>query len=621
MCQCSVASVGTASTGRGARTRLLSRTACDRVAPTDRALVRLMVSLMDESSIRRHVQAMLDAEIIAVDTETTGLNVKDGRDYGMGISVAYRHPILGIMSAYFPFRHEQDNIDKNFLPLIETVLIDKPLVFHNLKFDLFVLKGFGIEPKGKLYDTAGLQHFVNEELRSKKLDALAARYKLPRKLDTVKRWADIFGWSAVPANIMAPYACRDAEITLELFEILWPKVREEELASLVPTERRFTRLLYDMEARGVRVNRDFCLSKADEGHRIMGSIEQSLGWKPSSSVALGEFLLGELGLPVLAWTQLDSEGNRTEKSKPSFTKKEMEQYDELLQAIDRPEARLVLEYRGWQKAVSSLYSALLELSSPDGRVRCSFNQYGTKTGRLSCEKPNLQQIPRASTKPWNGDAKLSFLATEGYELYGYDYSQLEFRLAAAYGQERWLLDTFNDPEADVFTTMAERIGVPRQTVKTFTYGTLYGAGLAKTAQTLNRPVEEISAQYADFKASISGIKSVSDLATRRAKSNGFVRYWTGRRRHFPFNEGHHKAFNSLLQGGGAEVVKRAMIRIDDDERIDKNECRIVLQVHDEIVFEIKHGCREKYEPLIREHMTNFPEFGVTLAVDGKVWNK
>lgn len=575
---------------------------------------------MDETSVQRHIDAMMDAEVIAVDTETTGFLVKDGRDYCMGVSVAYRLGILGIVSAYFPFRHQgPGNLDLAYVDSLSRVLRSKPLVLHNGKFDLHSLATLGIDlinSDNKIYCTVNIAHMVNEEWPSKSLEYVSQTLlkKGKEKSAELEGWITAFGWGSVPAGLMAKYACVDAERTLEVFEILWPMMREQELVPLWPIERRFLRLLTKIERRGVSIDSDFCSSKASYGRSRMAEIANDLGYETIGPNALQDLLIDRLALPVLA---------RSEKTdKPSFTKKEMEEYDLMLQKVDSPVARLILEYRGWQKAVTSLYEPLLELVSPDGRVRANFKQHGTRTGRLSCAEPNLQQIPRQSDKEWNGDAKRSFRASDGYDLYGYDYSQLEFRLAAAYGREKWLLDVFNDESRDVFSELAERISETRQSSKTYVYCTMYGGGKGKVALTLGKDISAIEENYALFRESIAGIRHVSEVAQKRAKERGFVKYWTGRRRHFPYTEGHHKAFNSLLQGGGAELVKRAMIAIDDDvENIPHDVARIVLQVHDEIVFEIKEGYREQVEPFIVKHMTNFPEFGVQLKVEGKVWNK
>lgn len=572
---------------------------------------------MDEASVDKHISAMLSADFVVMDTETTGLKVNDGRDYLMGIACAYRLGPLGIMSAYFPFRHEDGNLDRATIYKLKTVLDSKPVVFHGAKFDIPSLRTIGLDlnPDAKVFCTINMAHMADEELFSKELDYLAKRWFGLEKTDDVKKWADVFGWKSVPVGMMGPYARNDCEILLPVFEKLVQDLKDQELLQLWPTERRFLRLLADMEARGVRVNQAFAREKIAQGEEAMAKLEAELGWSPTSSTALAKFLLEDMGLPVL---------KRSAKTgKPSFDKATMEKYEELLEELapGNKTVRMVLDYRGWQKAVSSLYRPAVELVSPDGRIRPNFKQHGTKTGRLSCEKPNLQQVPRASSKPWNGDSKRTFIAREGRELWGYDYSQLEFRLAVAYGgpSVEWLKEVFNDPDRDVFSELAARIGEERQTVKTFVYLTLYGGGLDRAALSLGKPKEQIESAYYAFKESISGIKDAAKTAQKRAKAVGYVRYWTGRRRHFRLEDGHHKAFNSVLQGGGAEVVKHAMIAIDDDPRLDKDRCAIVLQVHDEIVFEMDPSYREYAEPIIKYHMTNFPQFGVQFAVEGKNW--
>jgi DNA polymerase-1 len=345
----------------------------------------------------------------------------------------------------------------------------------------------------------------------------------------------------------------------------------------------------------------------------MFDIEDQLDFKPTAA-NLGPVLFEDLGFPVL---------ERSKKTnKPSLNKKVMEEYDRMLEASGNPLAQLVLEYRGWQTACGLLYEPTLRLLSPDGKIRTNYKQHGTVTSRLSSSGPNMQQIPRKGEKEWNGDAKTMFTTgCDCCELWGFDYSQLEFRLSAAYGGEAWLLKTFSDPDADVFTEMSLRIGAPRQTCKTFTYANLYGAGLDKIAYTLGRPSHEIESIYENFLGSISHIKSASKRASRLAEQRKFVRYWTGRRRHFAWDDGYHKAFNSLLQGGAAELVKHAMLSCREvEDNSTHGDCRMVLQVHDEIVFRIRKGTIDKYRPEIVERMVNFPQFGVPLAVEGKIWN-
>ena len=569
---------------------------------------------MDLADVKRHVVAMADAPYIAVDTETTGFDVKTGKDYLTGISIAYRLGPLGIFSAYFPLRHESDNLPVDeTLALLKPILRDKILIFHNRKFDLFSLKTIGItEFNAMHYDTILMAHIVNEEWPSKQLDWLGKKLlKQGKDRDEIELWTKKMklGWASVPPNIMEPYAKQDAEITLQLFEIFSGDFQREDLTDLWPDEVAFNTTLYTMESEGVGVNIPFCEKKVAIGEERMDSIESILSFKVSSNKELGEFFFDELKMPVLKLTP---------GGKPSLDKHVMEDYEDMLEASDNPVASLVLEYRGWQKSVSSLYRPMLELND-NGLVRCNFKQHGTKTGRLSCEKPNLQQIPRKTDKEWNGDARQAFNAGDDeFDLIGYDYSQLELRLATSYGQEHRLIEEFLKDDADPFTAYSQIIGATRQETKTFFYANIYGAGVSKIAYTLGRPIDETKEIHDRFLSSIPGINRASRRAADLANSRGYVRYWTGRRRHFPYRENTYRAFNSILQGGAAELVKQAMLKM---RQIENDDIKMVLQIHDEIVFKVRRGTLDRYDSRIREIMTDFPQFGVRFAVESKVWNQ
>jgi DNA polymerase-1 len=531
-----------------------------------------------------------------------------------------------ILSDYFPYRHPdvENNLPQETMVELFDILTDghASLIFHNRKFDLHSITTLGSWARDRIlndsvvqYDTMMLAHMMNEELPSKELDWLSKVFLNDQKDEDLKNFASAFGWGNVPSHLMYRYACHDTELTYRLFDIFWPRVVEQDMDHLWEIEQQFTTMLYRMEREGVLIDKETTQKFLNQGLERMEIIEAELGFKPSSPISLGAYLLDELGLPVLSTS--------TKTGKPSFAKDTMADYEDILSAKDDPSATLILEYRGWQKATSSLYLPLLERVSPDGRIRTTYKQQGTVTSRLSSAKPNLQQVPRASEKPWNGKAKTCFKAPEGFVLMGYDYSQLEFRLAAAYGQEQYLIDEFAKDGADPFKPMTERVygeftQEGRYKIKTKTYATIYGAGMAKVAAQLGMTEEEIGPQYARFKASIPGIISLSNQVSALVAERGFVKYWTGRRRHIKDKKTSYKAFNSLLQGGGAEVVKRAMISCRE---LECDDLKIVMQVHDEIVFCIREGCVEKFEPEIIKRMTNFPEFPVRFAVEGKVWNK
>jgi DNA polymerase-1 len=362
-------------------------------------------------------------------------------------------------------------------------------------------------------------------------------------------------------------------------------------------EADFIRLMAKIKQRGIKINVPFSQKKAIEGTKVLNQIRNELGWNPGSPKQLGEYLIDDLGLPVL---------KTTPGGAPSFDKEALAEYELHLEATGNPIAKKVLEYRGWQKTVSSNYQAYLDLMDDDQILHPNYKVHGTRTGRLSCEKPNLQQIPRSNPKPWNGDVKKAFIV-RGPDLfhYSFDFKQVEFRLAAAYAKEKELLEIFNSG-ADIFTEMAMRLQRPRHQIKTFVYSTLYGAGKAKVALVLGMPREESDLLYDEYHGTWPGFKQISEKATKLATNDGYIDYWTGRRRHLGKGEA-HKAFNSIIQGGAFEIVKRRMLALQQEP--------IVLQVHDSITCEADSSYDTDRIKKVMEDVPESNTFGVKFEVD------
>ncbi len=563
-----------------------------------------------------------NAIIIAVDTETTAQDLRDGRGHAIGLSISFEN-IDDQYSTYFPIKHKNGtNISWVWHMDIKNMLENhRRIIFHNAKHDIESLATIQIKIENPFYDTMLMAHMVDENFWSKSLDALTkARLNDDGKQrsEVMNQFLKIMTWADVTPELIWEYAAYDADLTLRLFNDIIIDFAsqgfEDGETTLWDYEQKFILALSAMERRGVLIDKQLCLNESVKGKQRMAEIKKELRLNPGSTKDLEHLLIKVLKLPILALTP---SGN------PSFNRAAMENYETLLAEIDSPVATLVLEYRGWQKTVSSNYDAYLDLLSPDGRLRPNYKIHGTITGRLSCEKPNLQQIPRQSSNDWNGNLKNAFIAKEGYTLVELDYSQIEFRLAAAYSLDSNLIDTFNSGE-DIFTSMAEELGMQRQSVKTLTYATLYGGGL-KRLSFLFKVTEDEAKELRDrYFNAYPGLKKIAQQAASNAKKTSYIKYWTGRRRHFnnPQQEA-HKAFNSLIQGGAAEIVKRALINCYDEFNDDSN-CRLLLQIHDALIFEIKDGQVEEYAEKIKAIMMspkNVPDFGVKLDVAWNVWGQ
>lgn len=386
-------------------------------------------------------------------------------------------------------------------------------------------------------------------------------------------------------------------------------------ATLWETEQDFIRLIARIKERGIKIDTEFSRKKAIEGTGILHRISSELGWNPGSPQQIGKYLIDDLGLPIL---------KRTPAGKPSFDKEALEEYELYLDATGDETAQKVLTYRGWQKTVSSNFQSYLDLMDENEILHPNYKVHGARTGRLSCEKPNLQQIPRESVKPWNGDVKKAFITREDHlfidlwraeqrkksisgrtKLRTFDFKQVEFRLAAAYAREKELLDLFNSG-ADIFTEMSLRLGRPRHQIKTFVYSTLYGAGKAKVALVLKMPRSESDELYDEYHGTWPGFKKMAEKATNLASRDGYIEYWTLRRRHLSKGEA-HKAWNSLLQGGAFEIVKRRMLALANEP--------IVLQVHDSITIEDDDNCEIDRIKRTLEAVPEANQLGVKFEID------
>ena len=557
---------------------------------------------------------------IAVDTEATGLNVASREDQCIGVSIAavvddtaYSH--------YFPFNHPTgDNCSAEVLNLLKQTLEgDNTLVFVNAQFDILSLETIDIyTDHTDIIDVSAMAHLINENKPyNKGLDSLAQYYlKVDGKvkdpeIDKEKKT----GWQNTTWQQMWDYAVLDAVLTWRLWDLLRNTRQWQEVEDVVwPHKQELIRVLLSMKRHGVRIDVQLAQQYVQRGEIRMNQIEKELGINPASPKQMKKLLIDDLGLPVVKQS--------AKTGAPSFDKEAMGTYDLMLEKLENPVAKLIKEFRGWQKAVSASYRPYIDLVDIDGRLRCSYRLHGTATGRLSCAEPNLQQIPKSSDKEWNGKVKECFIPEDGYTLINADFSQLELRLATAYAGEEELKTVFNEGR-DIFTEMSKQLDMSRHDTKTLVYSMQYGAGEQRlmNAFGVDKPTaKQIRQNYFN---TYPHFRRLNERCTAKVEETGEIRIWSGRVRHFEHRNDAYKAMNSLIQGGGADIVERIMVKCFQE--LEGPECRMLLQVHDSITFEVKESVVPQYIEKIRTLMENVNaitgdvSFDVRFAVEVDNW--
>ena len=588
-------------------------------------------------------QIVLDPTVeIAVDTETTGLHVATGEDFCIGVSYA------GVLSDgtpfkdYLPFAHEAGGNYGNETRLKLDWLLtqqERKIIFANAQFDILSLQTIGVDTEHTDWvDICAMSHLINENWpKNKGVDALAQFYlREPGKIvDKFVEEEKRSGNRTITPEQMYDYAVMDAVSTWRIWnELRTNPIWESLPESIWPHKQELTTVLLAMKRRGVRIDTELATEQIALGEAAQKRVAIELGYpavprKPTKMypnpdldplpvlgpTALNEIFIERLGLPVVKAS--------SKTGKPSFDKEVMAEYDEMLERLDSPEAKLVKEYRGWQKAVSAAYRPYVERLELDGRLRCSYKLHGTVTGRFSCSEPNLQQIPKTSDKVWNGRVKECFIAQEGYTLINADFSQLELRLGTAYAGEESLKQVFAEGR-DIFTEMSGSLGFDRQTTKTFVYSTQYGAGPPRIMSAFGVDEAHAKAMLRNYRNTYPRFAAFSKRCAEAAERDMQIRIWSGRYRHFQYSNESFKAMNSVIQGGAADIMERVMVQVYR-ELDSEEECRMLLQVHDSITFEVKTELVDDYIPRIKACMEDVARavghdlFDVKFAVEVERW--
>lgn len=593
--------------------------------------------ILEEKDLERWLDKLARAPLYALDTETTSLDYMVAELVGLSFATAPGE------AAYLPIGHDyvgapqqldREQVLAKLKPLLEDPGSRK--VGQNLKYDMSVLANAGINLQGVAYDTMLESYILNSVGSRHDMDTLALKHLGHATISFTEiagKGARQLTFNQIPLEQAAPYAAEDADVTLALHETLWPQLEEQDgpRAVFQEIEMPLLTVLSRIERDGVLIDSEFLRKKSTalakriaeletEAHELAGG-EFNLG----SPKQLQEILFEKQGLPVL---------KKTPKGQPSTAEEVLQEL-----ALDYPLPKLILEHRSLSKLKSTYTDKLPKQVNPEtGRVHTSYHQAVAATGRLSSSDPNLQNIPIKSEE--GRSIRQAFIAPEGFSIVAADYSQIELRIMAHLSQDKGLLEAFARGEdihrataAEVFDVEPEAVSDhQRRNAKAINFGLIYGMSAFGLARQLGIPRDEAQHYIHTYFARYPGVEAYMENTRNKAAELGYVETLYGRRLYLP--EIHSKngmrrkaaertAINAPMQGSAADIIKLAMISIDDWLR-EEPDARVIMQVHDELVFEVRESKTEIITKKISQIMEEIVELDVPLLVDvgvGKNWDE
>ncbi len=574
--------------------------------------------ITDEAELERIVGALEPQQIVAFDTETTGLDAECdslvgfsfSTDPGEGFYVPVAHSYLGV----------PEQVGEAAAKAAIRKIFASKVVGHNIKFDLhFVTAYLGCDRLPIHADTIILAWLVNPEsgLSLDKLSETLLQHEMVHFKDTVKKGET---FASVELGDACQYAAEDALITLRLFNLLRERLKLQNAAHLIEeaeqVELPFVETLLGMEKEGIRVDtaylEAFAVEARDALAALTASIYEAAGceFNINSPKQLGAVLFETLGLPTAKKTK---SGYSTDEKVLSGL------------ADAHPVVGLVLQYREMHKLYSTYIDPLLKLAyaAEDRRVHTSFVQTGTATGRLSSKNPNLQNIPTRTEMGVR--IREAFVAPEGKRLIGIDYSQIELRLLAHFSADPVLVDAFrHDKDIHRQTAVAlfgeAEADAKRPVAKTVNFGLLYGMGQKKLSDTLKIPTKEAKEIIDRYFETFPTVKAYFRSIVETAKEQGYVETLLKRRRYFDFAKAtpmlkaayERESVNTVFQGSAADLIKMSMNRIDRLIREEKLPARMLLQIHDELIFEADADAAEALGKRFQQIMEEIAELRIPL---------
>ena len=589
-------------------------------------------TILDWKAFDQWHEAINSADLVALDTETTSLNYMEAELVGISLSVEPGK------AAYLPLAHDYPGAPGQLprdevLGKLQAWLEDpsQKKVGHHLKYDAHIFARYDIALAGMAFDSMLESYVLNSVATRHDMDSTARHY-LGRETihyeDVAGKGAKQLTFNQVDLDTAAPYAAEDADVTLQLHAKLWTELGKIEPLRKVYTEieQPLVPVLLAMEETGVLIDRQML---ADQSHELTGRMAELE--KQAHELAGGPFNLGspkqlqqilfeQQQLPVI---------RKTPKGQPSTAEDVLA---ELANDYELP--RVIIEYRGVSKLKSTYTDKLpLQISEHTGRVHTSYHQAVAATGRLSSTDPNLQNIPIRT--PEGRRIRKAFVAPEGHLLLAADYSQIELRIMAHLSGDEGLQSAFDAGQDIHRATAAEVFGAEldavtdnqRRSAKAINFGLMYGMSAFGLAKQLGVPRGEAQ-EYIDlYFDRYPGVKAFMDDIRENAKEQGFVETVFGRRLYLPDINSRNPqqrqyaertAINAPMQGTAADIIKRAMVTVQDWLLSSQPGARMIMQVHDELVFEVEENAVDEVRTRVVELMEGAADLDVALQVDAGV---
>ena len=578
------------------------------------------------------------ATLFSFDTETTSLNYLQAEVVGVSFAID------SAQAAYLPVAHNdpdapqqlsRDIVLARLKPLLEDS--EKKKIGQNLKYDAHVLANYGIHLQGIAHDTMLQSYVLNSTVTRHDMDSLA-KYYLGRETihyeDVAGKGVKQISFQDVAIKQAAPYAAEDADVTLQLHQKLWAALKPLDAMRLLyeTVERPLIKVLMRIERNGVLLDysmlnqQSMALANQISGLELQAHEEAGKVFNLSSPKQIQEILYDQLQLPVL---------KKTPKGQPSTAESVLQEL-----AMDFALPKIILDYRQLSKLKSTYTDKLPQLVQvKTGRVHTSYHQAVTATGRLSSTEPNLQNIPVRSDQ--GRKIRQSFIAPDGFCLVAADYSQIELRIMAHLSADEGLLAAFSVGEDIHKATAAEVFGVDpsqvssdlRRSAKAINFGLIYGMSAFGLAQQLGVSRGEAQSYIELYFSRYPGVKNYMDTIRELAAQQGYVETLFGRRLYLPEINSRNgtrrqyaerTAINAPMQGSAADIIKKAMINVDQWIMEEQPAVKMIMQVHDELVFEVPEISREENMKSIKLLMSTAAHLAIPLIVDmgyGQNWDE